>query len=188
MGQRFWVYAAVSALAVCSIAIGVWQWKRPPAPREPIITRQSAAPSATEAKTAVYLYFASRSADHLTAEPHAIRSLPDPGTLGARIVKTLIQGPRGPLTRTLPPETRLRAFFITPDGTAYLDFSGEIASRHPGGIDSEMLTVYSVVNSLVLNVPQVEAVKFLVEGREAASLSGHLDISSPFTANMLLIR
>lgn len=188
MGQRIWVYAAVAAAAVCSILIWAWQWQQSPSPVEPIRARQSVPPSFAETKTAGYLYFTSPDAGHLTAQAHTIRSLADPVSLGAAIVTALIKGPRGALARTLPPETRLNALFITPDGTACVDLSKEIASHHPGGIVTELLTVYSIVNSLILNVPQIEAVKFLVEGRESASLAGHLDISSPFKANMLLIR
>ena len=50
------------------------------------------------------------------------------------------------------------------------------------------MTVFSVVNSLVLNMPDVDAVKILIDGREETTLVGHVDLRYPLTANMLLIR
>jgi hypothetical protein len=50
------------------------------------------------------------------------------------------------------------------------------------------MTVYSLVNSIVLNLETVEAVKILIDGQEETTLAGHIDLRNPFTANMLLIR
>ena len=38
------------------------------------------------------------------------------------------------------------------DGTAYLDFSEDLAAAIGGGSMRELLTVYSIVDSVVLNV------------------------------------
>jgi hypothetical protein len=48
--------------------------------------------------------------------------------------------------------------------------------------------VYSIVNSLILNVTDIEAVKILIEGQESITLAGHIDLQQPLKANMLLIR
>jgi hypothetical protein len=45
-----------------------------------------------------------------------------------------------------------------------------------------------MVNTLALNIPEIEAVKILIEGREAKTLAGHIDIRRPFRANMLMIK
>jgi hypothetical protein len=37
-------------------------------------------------------------------------------------------------------------------------------------------------------VPEVEAVKILINGDESATLAGHIDLQVPVKANMLLIR
>jgi hypothetical protein len=39
-----------------------------------------------------------------------------------------------------------------------------------------------------LNIPEIHAVKFLINGKESMTLNGHIDLRSPFKANMLLIR
>jgi hypothetical protein len=60
--------------------------------------------------------------------------------------------------------------------------------HHPGGVRSELLTVYAVVNTLILNLPEVSAVKILIEGREVSTLAGHIALEDPLNADMLLIR
>ena len=77
---------------------------------------------------------------------------------------------------------------MTPDGTAYVDITAAVKDAHPGGIHSEQMTIFSIVNSLVLNVPEIDTVKILIDGREAMTLAGHVDLRHPFKANMLLIR
>ena len=90
--------------------------------------------------------------------------------------------------RTIPADTTLKAFYVTRDGTAYIDMSDAIRDAHPGGVESELFTIYSMVNSLTLNIPEIDAVKILIGGNEAMTLNGHIDVRFPFKANMLLIR
>jgi hypothetical protein len=78
--------------------------------------------------------------------------------------------------------------FVTDDGTAYLDFSSELSRLHPGGVTAERLTLYAIVNSLVLNLEQVERVQLLFEGQPGSTLCGHLDIRRAKTANLLIVR
>ena len=69
-----------------------------------------------------------------------------------------------------------------------MDLSAAVRENHPGGVDTELLTVYSIVNSLVLNIPEIRAVKILINGNESMTLAGHIDLQKPVSANMLLIR
>jgi hypothetical protein len=41
---------------------------------------------------------------------------------------------------------------------------------------------------LALNIPEVEAVKILIEGREAKTLAGHVDIRFSFRPDILMIK
>jgi len=139
-------------------------------------------------KTKVHLYFADPGERFLTAED---RMISQPGSVvdrARRIVSALIDGPEGPLTPTVPPETRLLALYVTQDGTAYADFDRAITEKHPGGTYSELLTIFSITNTLALNLPEIQAVKILIEGREAKTLAGHIDIRFPFRPNMLMIK
>jgi spore germination protein GerM len=136
----------------------------------------------------VHLYFSDRENSFLIAENRHIFNQEDPIALGTQILHTLLKGPQKALAPTIPPQTRLNAFYLAPNNIAFVDLSGEIMDNHPGGAKSELLTIYSIVNSLILNIPEVEAVKLLIDGREVSTLAGHIDLRWAFKANMLLIR
>ena len=136
----------------------------------------------------VHLYFADRKGNYLQAEERKILAA-DPISAIEAIIAALLEGPDDPkLVSTIPAGSHLLHIFVTDDGTAYLDFSSELSRLHPGGITAERLTLYTIVNSLVLNLEQVERVQLLFEGKPASTLSGHLDIRQAKTANLLLVR
>jgi spore germination protein GerM len=136
----------------------------------------------------VHLYFAAKDNAFLIAEDHTLNHPEDPTDLSRRIIEALIKGPARGLARTIPLETQLRAVYITAGGVCYVDLSAEVTENHPGGVQSELLTLYSIVNSLVLNIPEIDAVKILIAGREATTLADHIDLQYPVKANMLFIR
>jgi len=144
--------------------------------------------SAPTQKSPIHLYFAGRNSNFLMAEQRVVLHPDDPAGLADTIVKALIKGPQKGLLKTIPADTQLRALYFTPDGTCYVDLSEAVRKNHPGGSKSELLTIYSMVNSLVLNVPEIERVQILIEGSEAPTLAGHIDLQLPVKANMLLIR
>jgi len=144
--------------------------------------------SAPTQNSPVHLYFASRNSYFLMAEQRAVLHSDDPVGLADTIVNALINGPQKGLLQTIPADTRLKALYITPDGTCYVDLSEAVRNNHPGGSKSELLTIYSMVNSLVLNVPEIERVQILIEGNQAPTLAGHIDLQLPVKADMLLIR
>ena len=88
----------------------------------------------------------------------------------------------------MPSATMLEAIFITADNICYVDLSEAVRKNHPGGSNTELLTVYSIVNSLILNITTIERVKILIDGQETPTLAGHIDLQFPAKANMLLIR
>ena len=79
----------------------------------------------------------------------------------------------------IPAGTTLRALFITEGGEAYVDLSRELAAAHPGGSMNELLTVYTIVNALTVNLPAVTSVQLLVDGKEVETLAGHVDLRRP---------
>jgi hypothetical protein len=142
----------------------------------------------TQAFPVVHIYFADRNGRYLQAEERIFSGAEREIDRGRAIVEALIKGPRPGLMRTIPAGTQLRAFYLAPGNRAYVDLSERITERYPGGCKSEILTLYSIVNSLILNLPEVSTVKILVGGRDVSTLAGHIDIRYPFTADMSLIR
>jgi hypothetical protein len=136
----------------------------------------------------VHLYFADRSGGYLSSEERVMTHPGDDTRFAADIVRALIGGPRENLVRTLPPETRLRSLFIADDSCCFVDLSSDCRQFHPGGGQTELLSVYSIVNSLVLNIDTVSSVKLLMDGDEVSTLAGHIDVTPSLTADMLLIR
>jgi hypothetical protein len=101
--------------------------------------------------------------------------------LAERILNELKKGPEtGDLSPTIPEGKFLRAFFIDSSGCAFVDFSADFKKNHPGGTHAELITVYSIVNSLVFNMDSVKRVQFLVDGEQVETLAGHVDIRHPW--------
>jgi spore germination protein GerM len=139
-------------------------------------------------RSAAHLYFADRNNYYLMSEQRVVSHSGDSVDYARSIVEALIKGPQTSLVRTIAADTELMAIFIIPDGVCYVDLSQAVGKDHPGGCNSELLTIYSVVNSLILNVPEIKQVKLLVDGKEVQTLAGHIDLVFPLEANMLLIR
>jgi spore germination protein GerM len=117
------------------------------------------------------------------------RTVPFSSDLGAQlkaVVGELVRGSKSGLVATLPPETRVLEVFVTPNGVAYVDLSKE-ASQGTSGSHDELLSVYSIVNSLTVNFPAVKRVQILLEDRPTDTLAGHVDLSRPLTADMTLL-
>jgi len=93
-----------------------------------------------------------------------------------------------PMVSAVPPGTKLRAVFLTQSGEAYVDLSRELASAHPGGTVNELLTVYTIVNALTVNLPAVTAVQVLVDGKEVDTLAGHVDLRQPLSKNLAWVQ
>jgi len=156
-------------------------------PPQPSAAASGASADSAAGETTVHLYFADRRGRFLHAQERVFPRLVDPLAFGRKILEMLIQGPRSELGRTLPVESEVRAFFID-DGTAVVDFTDAVREHHPGGCRTELLTVFSVVNSLVLNMEGVDSVRILIDGRETDTLAGHIDLHPAYAADMLLVR
>lgn len=103
------------------------------------------------------------------------------------VLRELIQGPQEKLVPTIPKDTQLRDLFITKEGVAYADFSTELAAAHPGGTTAEIATIYSIVNTLTLNFPQIKKVQILVNDQSVETLKGHVDLSHPLGQDLSLV-
>lgn len=98
---------------------------------------------------------------------------------------------RGPapgsgLNTTIPPGTVLRDINLK-DGLATVDFSRELKTRHGGGSTEELLTVYSIVDTLT-QFPTIRRVQILVGGKRLETLAGHMDISIPLERDDCMIQ
>ena len=144
------------------------------------------APSAVRKITATLYYVAE---DGMALAP-VQREVPFGATVAEQaraILEAQIAG-APPLVSAVPVETKLRDVFITERGDAFVDLSGDISARHPGGSLDEIFTVYTLVNALTVNLPAITRVQILIDGKEVDTLAGHVDLRRPFERDTVLVR
>ena len=127
----------------------------------------------------VKLFFCDQDALRLIPETQTVTYRDSLHAQATEVLQALIAGPKGNLVATIPKGTKLLSVFVGQGGVAYVDFSGELVSGHQGGSTGEINTVYSIVNSLTFNLPQIKKVQILVDDHAMETLKGHLDLSRP---------
>lgn len=93
-------------------------------------------------------------------------------------IETLMEEPAEEnLTTIFPKNAAIRSVTVE-DGMATVDFDEGITKNFVGGSTGEEFLIGSIVDTLT-NFPEVKCVKFLVDGNEIETLSGHMDLSTP---------
>lgn len=134
-------------------------------------------------KVEIDLYFSTQNAMYLVAEKRAVGS----ENLYENTLFQLIKGPSSSeLGETIPDGVEVLDIKIE-EGTAYLDFNRALVENHWGGSTGELLTVYSIVNTMT-QFPEIERVMFLIEGENIETLAGHMDLSKPIDRNTDLLK
>lgn len=59
---------------------------------------------------------------------------------------------------------------------AVIDLRGAFVNAHPSGVEVESLTIASILGTLHANLPEIEQVRFLVDGQPRETLAGHADL------------
>jgi spore germination protein GerM len=139
-------------------------------------------------RKSVVLYFSDEEGEYLLGEKREILKRGSMKEEAREIVEELTRGSKKKLIPTLPAQTKVLALDIDERGVARVSFNGALTRYHPGGSSAEIMTVYSVVNSLAFNFPQIKQVQILIEGREIDSITGHLSLSKPISANPDLVK
>jgi len=106
-----------------------------------------------------------------------------------KVVEALLGGPKGDGLYALFPEgVTLGGLQLGADGTAYVDLRWAEKEEPPAsGSSEEMQRVYSLVNSIVFNVPQARRVVLLWNGAQTLTFAGHLDTSRPLLPERSLL-
>ncbi len=156
----------------------------PPEVRAPALMEEPAFEASAPRKKVV-LFFASAEVDgQLEAEKREIYASEEVTLEAKQILVALIKGSLSGHMPALPAETRLREVYRAEAGLLVVDITGEASVRHPGGITGEVSSVYSVVNSLTHNLPEVSEVQILIDGAEADTLAGHIDLRRPLPQDL----
>ena len=179
---------ATAVVLLALLAWGVTSLLERLTEREPdpaVVT--TAPPPAETPHIAATLFYASAEGDALTAVQREVPLAEGLVAQGRQILTAQFAPPPPPYVSAIPAGTTLRAFFVTEKGDAFVDVSG-ISTAHPGGSLTELLTVQAIVNAVTANLPAVQRVQILVDGKEVDTIAGHVDVRQPLMRDASLIR
>jgi spore germination protein GerM len=183
----FFAVTGILALAVLGFAVdfGLQYLGRTKSPDVPIAPAPPAPPTAHITATLFY-----GAADGLSLAPVRLEVplAEGPVAQGRQILRALLQPPPSPFLQVIPPGTTLKAFYVAAGGDAFVDLSPEVSTKHPGGTHAELLTVYALVNAVTANLQGVQRVQILIDGKEADTIAGHVDIRRPLEREASLVR
>jgi hypothetical protein len=69
-----------------------------------------------------------------------------------------------------------------PGQMAVINLRGSFINNHPSGIQVEALTVESIIGTLHAALPEITAIRFLVDGHPHDTLAGHADLLRTYAA------
>jgi spore germination protein GerM len=155
---------------------------------EPAAASGPQAESAETPHIAATLFYASPEGDALVPIRRDVPLAEGLAAQGRHIVAAQLQAAPAPHLSAIPLGTSLRAFYVTERGDAFVDLSQEVSTAHPGGSLNELLTVQTIVNAVTANLPAVQRVQIMVDGREVDTIAGHVDVRRPVNRDASLVR
>jgi Sporulation and spore germination len=130
----------------------------------------------------VQLYFADPQGRYLVPELRQIPGCDADQDCMRSLVEALRSGSQQGNLPVLPKSANLIGVELEND-LVRLNFSRQLIDHHPGGTLSELLTVYSLANSLVENFSYLRQVQILIDGQIQQTLKGHVRIDQPVFAD-----
>ena len=136
----------------------------------------------------IKLYFSDSQGEYLVPEERKILAVAQIDQEAKEILKELIKGPLdSSLKPTIPLQTEVEDVYVKGD-CFYVDFSSSLKEKHPGGSGGELLTIYSIVNTLLINFPSQSGVHILIQGEPAETIAGHFDIRGPLGKRLDIVK
>jgi germination protein M len=135
----------------------------------------------------VKLYFSDEEAMYLVPEIRTVEKASTPGSLYTETLNLLIDGPKSAqLNATIPEGVKLLSIEVK-NGTAYVNFNQALVDNHWGGSAGELMTVYSIVDTIT-QFPGIKSAQILIEGKEIVTLAGHMDLTEPLSPDPTMIK
>lgn len=136
-----------------------------------------------ERKTMISLYFKDKETNELAKENRMIDAKILANNPYKALVEMLIEGSKVENLQTIIPEgTKINNVDIK-GNVVYIDFSKEFINNHEGGLENEIKTVYSIVDTLT-ELNEVTFVKILIDGEENLEfLDGFMNFRENFERN-----
>ena len=143
---------------------------------------------ASEESGSLHLYFPGPG-ELLYEEERMMQPEMDPERLIFQLASEVLSGPTDPaLSAPFSRPLQVGSVDLSPEGLIFVDLLTEDGTPPlPRGSTEEMLALYSLVNSIVLNLAEAKAVVLLWNGRQLETLSGHIDTTHPVRPDPALI-
>lgn len=108
-------------------------------------------------------------------------------SLEKTIMNEILRGPLSPsLLSPVPSGTKLLSISRNGD-TVTVNLSSEFKKNHPGGAAMELMSIYTIVDSLT-EIPGVKWVLFKINGKPEDTLTGHITFNKPIGRNRGLLK
>jgi hypothetical protein len=142
---------------------------------------QSLVPPQSGPAQQLILYLASDEDDSLRSIAISSALPGDPGERGRLALHTLIARYRQKDSpHPLGSGADVHDVYLLDPASAVVNLNAEFADSHRSGIEVERLTVFSMVLTLKVQLPQLTRVRFLVDGKSRDTLAGHIDLAGWF--------
>ena len=187
MTRSLAAWLVVMAVVLVAAGVGAVVLSRYLAAGDGAPVPEGAPPAAETRKIKVRLFYVAEDGVRLAPAEREVPFGESAVDQARRIVEAQLEPVSPPLLSPIPPGTRLRALYLTEANHAFVDLSAEAQSAHPGGLSSELLTVYAIVDALTVNLPALAGVQILVDGHEVDTLAGHVDLRRPLARSTLWI-
>lgn len=183
MNRGRWVTTASILLLTGGLAwllfVALPSWYAEPEPIAP--NAAGAAAKTAQPRIKVTLFYVAPDGLGLEAVEQEIPVGGDPLEQARRLLEAQLAPAPSPRVSAIPSGTALRAVYLTDGGRAVVDLTRELSARHPGGSLNERLTVATIVEALTANLPAIDAVQILIDGKEVDTLAGHVDLHRLWT-------
>jgi spore germination protein GerM len=188
--RRTWTAAAIALVAVAlgwALMAGLSRVLETSAPPEAIdAPAQQTAPAAAAAvpRIKATLFFGSEDGLGLTPIEQEVPLAQGTVAQARAIIEAqLAAKPPEGYVSTIPAGTKLLGVYVSERSEAFVDLDATVRAKHPGGSMNELFTVYTIVNVLTTNLPDIQSVQLLIDGHEVDTLAGHVDLRHPLRKN-----
>lgn len=128
----------------------------------------------------IQVYYGVKGKDKIESESKRVRKSKMLITQARQVANSLLETPNNErLYKLLPEGTTLRGLFYD-SGVYTIDFSREFNAVFNYGPAEQLLTMYSIVNSITELDPEAK-IRFLVNGTEVEGEEGHIDVTAHLT-------
>jgi sporulation and spore germination protein len=183
-------HLAIGTAVMLAIALGmslyVWRMRKRAAVPEPAEYTRPVAPPVQGPTEQITLFVAWDDAGTLRAQAARIPLPAGRQERAEELLRALVEiylDKNSP--HPLGPGSEIRNVYLVDPGLAVIDANAAFADNHRSGVLVEELTVASLVETLAVNIPGINRVKILVDGKSRDTLAGHADLTGFFDVSQM---